>query len=502
MLILALCIIALGFVLLGWSIRGRVAGRGRFCAHCRFDLAGLEFGAGPTPCPECGRSIGAAGTIRTIRRQRRSKMLLVAVVIIVAGSAIIAVPITGNTGAIIARMPDRVVLYTAQRGSIPALDELIARLAGPRTLPEWVWSDAIEAALEYQADTTTVWEPRWGEVITLAWSTQRMSDEQKGRFARNGIRIKVWIRDRLQAGERSVGLWVDFTGDRASGINMYKTPYDLRHAIVVTGGTHDQERWSLPGGAATSSSFIIPANGPTGTSGLGSGVQVSKSIAELLRPGDALEVFVELQSTLVSTSDASEIPTEPIRFTQRVTVVGPDEPIVEVVKDPMSAKQLLEGTSISPILGLRADAPDRQAYDDAGGFALNFTQRPRAIAGTLSLRHHLGGELFEATTLNVVATPKLTGQGIWNFMSGHSISIDPNDHERNALYQRVTRDGVVDVIFRTDPQAASLNPKIAQIVDVDMVFRGVPVVFFELRGDMQEAQAQMPKIAASELVED
>jgi hypothetical protein len=30
----------------------------------------------------------------------------------------------------------------------------------------------------------------------------------------------------------------------------------------------------------------------------------------------------------------------------------------------------------------------------------------------------------------------------------------------------------------------------------------VPVVFFELRGDMQEAQAQMPKIAASELVED
>ncbi|CAN0595514.1 unnamed protein product, partial [Laminaria digitata] len=179
---------------------------------------------------------------------------------------------------------------------------------------------------------------------------------------------------------------------------------------------------------------------------------------------------------LVSTSDASEIPMEPIRFTQRVTVVGSDEPIVEVVRDPISAKQLLEGTSISPILGLRTDAPDRQAYDDAGGFSLNFTQRPRAIAGTLSLRHHLGGELFEATTLNVVATPERTGQGIWNFMSGHSISIDPNDHERNAMYQRVTRDGVVDVIFRTDPQAASMNPKITQIVDVDMIFPGVPVV--------------------------
>ena len=508
MLTISIILLLIALILMPIGIRGRVAARGRFCKACGFDLQGIELSQEGTPCPECGRLVGRPRTIRPIRREKRKLMITLAAVLFVIGAGLFGIHITGNTSSVFAVMPDRVVLSASERGFDEAIDELIVRLGANNQPPKWVWDGAIRAALTHQRDTDQEWKPRWGEIISLAIQHNKLGEEQLAQFLQNGHLIEMWLRDRIRAGDSYVSYWCEQTLSRTSALNRADTGFMLRVANTASGVKFDgqeHENVQIRGGML-SSGFMIPRAGSYGSSATGSGVMIPSSVRDRLKAGDTFELWMDVQLTLESRIDDTVIEADPIRFTQSVTVVGDEDPIVRVVDDPSAAKRVREGISIEPITIRDVQPMAVSSYREFAYTSILFTAKPRAIAGTLYLRRHAGGEMFKVASLASLAKPVDMKQSPTPLIShSHQITIQINteDQERVKAFERVTSDGVVDVVFRTDPAAAESNAKISEVVDLDLVFVGVPL----LRKDSDQMisitkGSEDIKIPASEYVED
>ncbi|MCR9074516.1 MAG: zinc ribbon domain-containing protein [bacterium] len=480
MLTLAIIFIVISSLLLALGLRGRVAARGRFCGACGFDLQGIELPPEGAPCPECGRPVGPKRTISPIRREKRRGIIVIAAVLFLVGAGLTTVHLTGNTASMFAVMPDRVVLAASERGFDEAIDELIARISASEQPPAWVWDGAVRAALEHQLDTDQEWNPRWGEVISLAIQNSKLSVDQLAAFARNGSGMKMWLRERIRAGDSYVSYWCTHSMSRTPALTRFDTGYMLRIGSSSDGVVFEGEEFTNQhaSGGMMGTSFIIPRAGSFGSSATGSGVMIPKEIRDRLEPGDTFELWMDVQITLTSRTNDTTIEAEPIRFTQTVTVVGEDEPIVRVVSDPPAAKRARENMSIEPIVLRDVDLTGASSRREFANTSVQFTAKPKSIAGTLYFRHHTTGELFEAASFSTPAKPVDTTQTpIPQLRHSHQITIqiDTDDRERIEAFERVTSDGVVDIVFRTDPSVAESNARISEVVDLELMFVGVPV---------------------------
>ena len=507
MLIVSIVLTLIALVFLAVGLRGRIAARGRFCGACRFDLQGIELPPEGTPCPECGRPVGPKRTIRPIRREKRRGVIVVASVLFIIGAGLTTLHVTGNTASMFAVMPDRVVLAASERGFDEAIDELIVRLGASEQPPKWVWEGAVRAGLAHQLDTNQEWNPRWGEVISLAIQNNKLTKDQLAAFVRNGSGVKMWLRERIRVGDSYVSYWCQQSMSRMTAQTRFDTGFMLSISNSSSGVTFESQEHQneQTRGGMMGTSFIIPRVGSFGTSATGSGVTIPAEVRDQLEAGDTFELWMDVQLTLTSRTDDTTIEAEPIRFTQTVTVVGADEPIVRVVDDPPAAKRTRENMSIEPIVLRNVQNAGSSGRLEFARTSIQFTAKPRAISGTLYLRRHTRGELFEAATVTSLAQPvDMTQNPVPQIRHSNQITIqiDMNDWERIEAFERVTSDGVVDVIFRTDPAIAESNAKISEVVDLDLMFVGVPV--FE-EGD--ERYQPVPgsdemKTPASEIVED
>jgi hypothetical protein len=501
----AVLLISLALLVLGW--RGRVSGRGVYCRSCRFDLGGIDISLDDARCPECGRSISSTHAPRSVVRSKCRPMIVSGCVVFLLGAGLAAMSVGSNAAKIYGVMPDRLVLSATEWGSSDALDELLTRLGSQEGANPWVWDAAIEQALALQEETSRAWDPRWGEVIALAWQGQHLSDEQMIRFAVNGAPIQVWLRDRIRIGDAYVSYLIEQRNTRASGLNRMQTGFMLSISTlqsgIITDGVEIPNRYG--GGGSSSSSFAISRFGSSGSSSSGSGVMIPSPQREQLRSGDEFTVYMDVQLTLRSQTDDYEIKAEPVRFEQRVRVVGEDEPIVRVIDDPLAAKQVREGLSIEPFIGLTLDSIDRYQGQEHVSSQLTFTAKPRAVAGKLYFRHHIDGELFEAgsfsTTAHVIDLNQTPVPQI-SHMHQVQVRIDQDDPERMEAFERITRDGVVDVILRTDPSAAESNARLTEIVDMECEFVGVPVLIVGTNAERYSARPEAMKIIATESAEE
>ncbi len=502
---IVLVLLAIALMLIG--LRGRIAARGRFCGACRFDLQGIELPPEGAPCPECGRPVGPKRTIRPIRREKRRGNIVVASVLFIIGAGLTTLHVTGNTASMFAVMPDRVVLAASERGFDEAIDELIARLGASEQPPAWVWDEAIQSALAHQIDTSQEWNPRWGEVISLAIQNNKLTKDQLAAFVRNGSNIMMWLRERIRVGDPYVSYWCQENSGRTSALTRADTGFMLSISNSSSGVTFEgqQHQNAQTRGGMMGSAFVLPRAGSFGSSATGSGVMIPAEVRDRLEPGDTFELWMDVQLTLTSRVNDTTIEAEPIRFTQTVTVVGADEQIVRVVDDPPAAKRTRENMSIEPIVLRNVQADGSSGMREFASTAVHFTAKPMAVSGTLYLRRHTGGELFEAATVSSQAQPvDMTQTPIPQIRHSHQITIqiDTEDRERIEAFERVTSDGVIDVFFRTDPAIAESNAKINEVVDLELMFVGVPV--FE-QGD--ERYQPVPgsdemRTPASEYVED
>lgn len=496
---IALLITALGLAFLMLGLRGRVAQRGVFCRRCKFDLAGIDTQSESSKCPECGQTIGAQGATRDIRRVKRKGLIILSSVVLLLGIGLGVVGMTGNAASLYNAMPDRVVLFASQWGSDEALDELLIRLSATNPIDQWVWDDAIELGLVYQADTSLKWDSRWGEVISLAWQGNHLSEEQKLQFAFYAFDHEYLIRDRMRIDDFYISHMLKESSTRQSALNRFQTGYRLRMKDHASGGLFGDETWESTVGGSMSTTFSFLRQGSTGTSAMGGGITVPRHIRDQLNVGDEISVYFEYQITLERQSDERITESDAIRFDRTVRIIGADEPMVRVIDDPLSAKAIIEGAHVEPLIGLILGSVEYGRHDELASLKLSFSRLPRAISGEVFLQHPTDGERI------IVGTMALEGQSdkLTNWSHGYQLGVT-TDGETDILetLQRVTRDGVVDVIFETDPTAAERNPVITEVVDLEILFDGVPVQWYQTRGEIYEAQSQSERISASNQADD
>ncbi len=496
MIPLAIVLMIMAIVLLTVGLRGRLLERGSFCRRCRFDLQGLDTDA--PACPECGSDLRAPEATRPVLRRRRPLVLTLGGLLLLGGIGMGTVALTGTVGSLYKVMPDRVVLYASQWGSDEALDELLVRLTAAKPIEQWVWDNAIEMGLGYQADTSLKWDPRWGEVISLAWKRNQLSEEQKLQFAINAQEIEYLVRDRMRVDDRFIPDVVKETSTRGTAINSYQTGYVLSLKDHASGGLFGDDSWENPVGGSMSTTFSILQDGSSGSSSMGGGITVPKHIREQLSVGDELSVYYEIQHVLELQSDGSVIEADPIRYERTVRVVSADETIVRVVEDPQSVEAITEGARVNTITGRILGSVEYSRYDELASFTLNFSSLPQAISGEVFIQHPDDGERIFVGTVALAAKPET--QTLWSH--GYQLAVTmSNETDLVGSLKRVTREGFVDVVFMTDSQAAERNPEISEVVNLDLRFESVPVQWFETQGELLEAQSRDVDIAASKPVD-
>ena len=458
MLWFAVTLVAIALILLAASLCGRITARGRFCRRCRFDLAGIDAGT----CPECGRDVVAPGATRPIRRTRSRAGLASAVVLILAGGLITAALHAGSP-AFFAGLPDAQILVLNKLGVDGALTELAARTTRAEPLSDAHWRAAIARGLDHQADTATPWDSRWGQVLAHAFVQQRMTEDQMRMYLRNGFDAEVAIRDRIAHDADRAGFWINWTQGRIT----------TSGPSVPTGVTYGQNlsRSGVVGddkperdGGGSRGELIIQGTGFAGSSGLGSAVMIPPEA----RAGDSVRVYVETRFVLNDADGQPALRLDPARYEQAVRILPPGEPVVALVEDAAAAEVVRAETTVTPLTLAVPDPDQVERWGiNAGQMQINFGIRPLAVAGRLYARTG-SGEI----ELGAVRLPAGEGQ------HGHGVGIYimPGELEKHLPGLRALAElETVDVVFRTDPDAAQDDPRIDRVVYLTLLFRDVPV---------------------------
>tara|TARA_R110002111_G_scaffold153816_1_gene220742 strand:+ start:621 stop:1493 length:873 start_codon:yes stop_codon:yes gene_type:complete len=231
---IAVVLLSLLVLVLAWH--GRVIARGQFCRKCKFDLAGLDLESSDSKCPECGCEIHNDTARRTRLRQKSFGGIVSSGFLLCIGIGTLGLNAAGQTRAIIAVMPDTVVLLLTDLGVDEALDELHTRTSRvPSTMSEKTWDHAIKAGLAFQADTTRVWDMRWGQVLFDALNFNQMSDAELKQYITAGIHFDLVVRDRIHPNTVQVHNQLYRSQDRMEPISGGRTELILLNQITAFG---------------------------------------------------------------------------------------------------------------------------------------------------------------------------------------------------------------------------------------------------------------------------
>jgi hypothetical protein len=194
----------LSAVLLVVALRGRRVDDHPICRKCGFDLFGKPEGA--TVCSECGADLTRQGAVRIGRREKRRRLIGVALPVLIVCTAWLGLLGWGASRGTDwnkhkpvwwlmrdARGPD-----AAARDA--ALRELARRLTDGKLTPQRV--DAlVDLALDVQGDRSRPWADGWGEVVGAARDAGKLSPEKWRRYARQGVEVKLETRPTLRRGD-------------------------------------------------------------------------------------------------------------------------------------------------------------------------------------------------------------------------------------------------------------------------------------------------------------
>ncbi|HEX8342667.1 MAG TPA: hypothetical protein VF624_17320 [Tepidisphaeraceae bacterium] len=194
-----------GLVLLRIGLRGRATDDHPLCAACGFDLFGKPDGV--TQCGECGADVSPPAAVRVGHRERRARPLAAAVTCLLIAAFIGAPVLLGKLGAIDWQVHKPVWMLHRDAVSsnvVPrdlALRELARRYAVGK-LSSRQLDALVESALAWQGDRSNVWQPIWGDFIEGQYRANRLSAEQKQRYARQVLVIDIVAAPTARRGQR------------------------------------------------------------------------------------------------------------------------------------------------------------------------------------------------------------------------------------------------------------------------------------------------------------
>lgn len=460
-------LLLLSLPLFALALRGRIAARGRFCRKCKFDLAGLDT---PPTCPECGRDLTQPKAVRLTLRRVRRLTLACAVVFFLLGGTLTALFATNNTARVLAALPDRVVLALHDLGVDAAFTEIATnRLTGPRALDAAAWPRLIDAALAHQADTSTPWDPRHGEVLQHAFTLARLTPEQITAYFTHGTESSLDFPAAIRHRAPEIGVRIVFRpSSRIASLNGSGGPLrdgtDMVWAYLsgqsMTLGTQSV---TPPDSRSGYTSFSIP--GPH-TDGEGSSV-FKVPLANLnwhaIPPDSDLPVTVHYETGIHRISGMHTHQQSSASVTRNVRILPADTDLVSLNTDPAAVERYANG-SIIRITPLHILPPGSRSGNALAEFTIIAAENPIPIVGRLVALHE--GREYPIAHITCNASQ---GHAL---LSQYGTTADPPDE---SILDAWIAAGKVTLELRPDPRHAEKTPGITTILGFPLRFEDVKV---------------------------
>lgn len=436
-----------GLAFRGW--RGRRLDDHPLCRTCRYDLSGTS--ALPERCPECGRALGGKKPIRIGNRRRSPTLVVLGVASVVGSGAAIGLRAERDLRNVdwMAVKPVWWLTLEARHGGLLTADDALKELWkrwNVGVLTESQMASLVELALTMQADRTTKWNSRWGDLIYLALEDGRLAPEQLQRFLRHAPGLQLAEVRRVRTG----------------GIMPLRMSYDQRVGGTIrrTWQSVDQRAWleSLRLGDMTLYEVLETSPrwrvvGEISIPGVGYGVRIKQP------PGEyelAARFRVRAKhypngrpSFPIGFDPPYEEWTEEIRW--RVTVVAADQPLVTPTRDANLASTMQRAITIGPLTqGLQARRPSLRG-------TLNVTDAPTNFAFRAWLR--AGDREWPMSTI-------IIHQGKTEPLNLAAFNLDDLPEDVRS----------VDIVLKPDLYTAdaSFEPG-SPVLDVEILIPGVPV---------------------------
>lgn len=204
-ILLATVALLLGLALLILGLRGRRVGDHPHCTACGFDLFGLPPES--VRCPECGGDTRNMGARETGRHVRRSRPLLVGVLLLLPSGAYLGVLATAMLGAF-DLTPYKPIWWLASDATSPAaplrqqaIKEIQTRLAANKLTA--TDGDRVAASVvALQTNPVSAWQPECGDLLSLLRSAGLVSDPLWKQYGKNAApRLSMVVRPRVRIGD-------------------------------------------------------------------------------------------------------------------------------------------------------------------------------------------------------------------------------------------------------------------------------------------------------------
>ncbi len=460
----AICVvISILLAVLSW--RGFIIKRGQFCRKCKFDLAGSSMYEDER-CPECGSTIHLQRNRRSSLRNRWIPGLVTAAVFLLLGSGLIGLSSGANTKAVIARLPNPIVLWLTSLGVDEGLDELVVRTSAiPNTLSNKEWDRAIELGLDFQSDTSLKWDMRWGQVLFDSVMHDKMSDPQLARYVTAGIQFDLQVRANVYPYTVQIPNQLLRSQKRMEPISGGRTGLILLDQLTSYGIVgQPPERTQMM--RERNYYLDIFNDGPKSMGSIG----MDRPLG--LKPDDQVELYFEYQVRLKRTEGSEPLIDETVRKEFTITIVEPETPLIEVVENAVLAQALVGSMHIWPLVVTEEFNDGSQGKPLASASTVMINDPP---AFPFAHRIFLVFDDFETQAGRLVhGSYDNSGIGGLILLSpNRSHGLTPEDAE--ILHAKLLESDTVTVELRTDPTLLLYEPLVSETLGVNITFKDVPI---------------------------
>jgi len=496
MVIVGIVFIVIALIMAPFAWRGRITARGQFCRKCKFDLAGSPMETAGDKCPECGQTIHTQSSRRTtFRRSSRSGMAL-AVVLMLAGVITASIGVTGNSAALYAQMPDGIIVHLTTIGSDGALGELGNRLTRVPPLSDSHLNQLITHALKVQADPLASWDPIYGQLLSDAWISGRLSESQVNQYLDHGLDIQYLIRERVRPGSSGIQFKARITPGRIHAVSGTESGRSIKIGIMSSIiGDEPARQYRSDGKPLIISHSGINIPKPGYNWKYTNSLEVNPIKADCFsEPGEELSVTVNIELSIASTSytispsedDPLSRHYKTIAINRSIKVLEKGEALVEVRESSTQLKALKEHYRISEVRMLAELDPQRDSWTPVLGFSMMKAEGfPDPLAFRVYLRVGNGTESREIEIGKAVHEQASGGGAFGTSIAWVVDPENPEDSKRAAeLFVLIQDKGKADVIFKSDPEIAEDNPTIDHILDATLTFRDVTIKQVESYGEI------------------
>jgi hypothetical protein len=245
--VVALVALPLGSILARRGSRGRRVGDGPHCRRCDYDLRGLP--GEPLRCPECGAHLRLPRAVAIGYRVRRKASLYAGLTLLA-----FALPAAVMDWRLGVRAFGHDVnkpawwLMRELAGNDPAVRSRAAAEFQRRVEADQLAQDRVDAAVDrclaLQADLTTPWDPRLGDLVQSAWAKFRLDKGRWQAYAVQSAMPKLQARSKVRKGDDLPAVfWLASprAGSKGSPFSIWGSMVD----VSVSGIPGDTERtWS------------------------------------------------------------------------------------------------------------------------------------------------------------------------------------------------------------------------------------------------------------------